>query len=130
MKLQIRRFMLICLTIAFTFAGAFNLAAYPAKADSPIKILATSTVSKFRQSFTFHAKISSSAGQITSARLIYNLLGDETNRVFRVKDLTPAPEIEVVYQWDTRNVTTPPWQIVVYSWQVTDSAGNSLKSDP
>src|SRR5262245_2844119 len=116
---------------ALLLAGIFSLPPpQRIKADGPIKILQTSTESKFRQSFTFRATVSSSAGKITAVRVILRVLGVDSNTVFKVKDFTSASQVDIEYVWDTRNETTPPWQVMFYSWEVFDDAGNVYRSDP
>lgn len=130
MKPALSRPARILIVISLVTAGILNLSTPRVRAESPIKILQTSTESKFRQSFTFHARVSSSAGKITAARVISRVLGDQSSTVFKVKDFTPAGEVDLEYVWDTRGETTPPWQILIYSWEVFDDAGNTLRSDP
>src|SRR5260221_9240686 len=115
MKSHLFRLTGLLTVIPFALAGVFSSPTPRASADSPIKILKTSTASTFRESFTFRAKASTTAGKITDARVIYRILGENVNSIFKLKGFTPASEVDLEYVLDTRSVTTPPWHIMFYS---------------
>jgi len=93
-------------------------------ADSPIKVIDQKVESKFRRSLTFHIKAQSTAGKIIKATLFQRSRGTDLAVGKRSDPFTPASAVDVQYVWDTTDVTTPPWQVIVYRWELTDDAGN------
>ncbi len=93
-------------------------------ADSPIRIIDQKVESKFRQSLTFHIKARSTAGKIIKATLFQRSRGTDLAVGKRSDPFEPASEVDVRYVWDTTEETTPPWQVILYRWELTDDAGN------
>src|SRR5215467_1803720 len=97
-------------------------------ADNALNVTNETTQNKFRQSFTFNAKVSSKTGNIISARLLVRERVGTTTTLHIADKFDPAPSVDVHYTWNTRNDVTPPFQILRYSWEFADDAGNSLQT--
>src|SRR5579871_701163 len=75
-------------------------------ADNALTITSQTIENKFRQSVTFHAKVTSKAGNVVAARLLgRDRVGTVTTLQIADK-FDPAPSVDVHYTWDTRNVVT------------------------
>ena len=97
-------------------------------ADNALNITSQTTENKFRQSVTFNAKVTSKAGNVIAARLLTrDRVGTQTTLHIAEK-FDPAPSVDVHYVWDTRTDVTPPFQILRYSWEFVDDAGDNLQT--
>lgn len=99
----------------------------PAKAQSPI----TATVAAenaFPEGMIFRLDASSSAGDITDARLTFQLVGGKT-RQSAPFEFEPGSSIESELHFDRRG-DTPPAALVEYQVRVRDSAGNEHTTEP
>ncbi len=124
-----RRYFLIVL-ICLVLTTAFQGVTYSVRADDgPITVLSQSTESHFRESFIFHVRARSTAGNIVKARIIWQQSAIDANIAHPIPDFDPAPEVTLEYTWQTAFETTPPWQIIFYRWEFTDSAGNVYRTD-
>ncbi len=99
-------------------------------AQPAIEVLEQETVSDFPDSLTFRLRARSREGDIVSATLFYRLGWDDTLTLARPAPFTPAPEVALGYTWDTGNQTVPPFIQITYHWQLIDSAGNVLITNP
>ncbi len=119
--------LLVILTVAVML---FAVTPRPVFADgnttAPLTLVAQSTKSDFKRLFTFSVKAKSSAGNIVSARLSVRFPGDDRYSVYQSDSFRPRPEISAQLRWDMTYSTMPPWQLVLYRWKLTDSAGNVL----
>src|SRR5438552_2338203 len=97
-------------------------------ADNALSITSQTTENKFRQSFTFNAKVTSKAGNVIAARLLVRDRVGTLTTLHPAEKFDPAPSVAVHYTWDTRSDVTPPFQIMRYSWEFADDAGNSLQT--
>jgi hypothetical protein len=98
-------------------------------APNPIMVVEQSVESQFRRHMTFNIKAKSTAGNITSARLIWQIRAFGSSSSQRVTVRNPDREVELAYKWNTVFETTPPFQVVYYRWQLTDDAGNSFTTE-
>lgn len=108
---------------------AFGLISSPTGINAQtnaITVIEQTTESRFGDSFIFRIRATSSAGEITYARVIYETRAQDTNTSRTLRNFVPASEVDLEYVWRTRFDTVPPWQIVYYRWELSDSAGNSL----
>lgn len=100
----------------------------PAHADGSITISEHSTESNFRRTFIFHVKASAATGKIVSARLYWHIRAVDNSTVTQLPKFAPTAEVSLDYTLDTRTMTTPPWQVVIYRWELLDDAGNTFTS--
>jgi hypothetical protein len=121
---------LICLTLALAI-GLISLTAapIPTQAASPIRVVSQSFESNFRQNYTFTITAESTAGEIVAARVIWRVRSYRAGQSVRVTDFTPAKEVTLTHVHRTSTETTPPWQVLFYRWELTDSAGNTLRTE-
>lgn len=115
-------FVLAAFTLALFSAGTV---ARRVNADSPFTIIDQSIESTYGQSFTFRITASSSAGNITGVRLFWKLRGAAEDMVGDINDFDSGPKINAQYVMNTKGrAALPPWQLLFYSWELTDDAGN------
>lgn len=122
----------VCLAVMIMVGMAalnFAVAVPIAHADSPIRILSQAFESNFREDYTFKLSAESTAGEIVSARVIWRVRSYRAGQSARVQGFTPAKQVELAHVHPTKNETTPPWQVIYYRWEITDSAGNTLKTE-
>ncbi|NLX09451.1 MAG: hypothetical protein GXY36_07320 [Chloroflexi bacterium] len=88
----------------------------------------TSFASDYPAGFTFRARIESSAGPISRARIVWSHVpGTQRTRPASVD----ADTGELVATWNATGAdAVPPWVGLTYYWDVTDAEGNTLKTTP
>ena len=94
-------------------------------AANPITVIEQNTTSDFRKSLTLHVKVSSSAGNIISAKVFWFSQFSQA-----VTNFKSAPQVDLNYKWNPVRTTTPPFEFFTYHWEFTDSAGNLLVTPP
>ena len=120
-----RMVVLICFLSVFSY----NDAVRHIVAQSPaITFENNDTTNNFPYDLTFSVDVSSSEGEITTARLYY-ALRNATSTTQQVIEFEAAEQVTLNYTWDTSNVTMPPSAPIFYHWEVTDSAGNRASSE-
>jgi hypothetical protein len=84
--------------------------------------------SLYPEGFRFTATISSSAGVLSRARVIWtHAPGTQRSRPAEIDPETG----EVVAVWDATGAdAVPPWVGVTYHWDVSDTAGNRFETEP
>lgn len=97
-------------------------------AQSPITA-EVSAENNFPNGIIFRIKASSSAGEITEARVSYAPTGGRSRGSAPLRE-QPAPTVEGSVELDRRGDTLVPGSVIEYSWRVRDSAGNELTTDP
>lgn len=115
----------IIVVVALLGAGIGIL---PAQAQSSITATATAE-NAFPNGLVFHLNASSSAGDITQARLTFQLVGGKArqNEPF---DLKPGPTVESELHFNRQGDALPAAALVEYQMRIRDSAGNELTTDP
>ncbi len=105
------------------------LAAQPSATQDAITFALFETTNNFPNDLTFSTTVSSSAGEIVDAEFVFHLRNQfSSDSLSRVKiELDPASHIDLSYTWDT-SAGTIPGAAVLYYWEVTDSAGNQIRS--
>lgn len=116
-------FFIIALLVLVVAAG--NIIS--AEAQSPIRATVTAE-NNFPEGVIFRLEASSSVGDITTARLTFQLVGAKT-RQSAPFDFEPAPTIEAEVHFDRRG-ETPAAALVEYQVRIRDSAGNELTTEP
>ncbi|MDH5506639.1 MAG: peptidase MA family metallohydrolase [Anaerolineae bacterium] len=98
--------------------------------QSPITFGTPRTEIDFPNSLYFEVSASSSAGEITSADLVYYQRAEVSaiTRTRRHLEFTPGANVTLSYNWDTAGTTVIPNAPYIYYWEVTDSAGNQVTS--
>jgi hypothetical protein len=84
--------------------------------------------SHYPDGFEFTAQIASSAGPVARGQVIWSLApGTQYRRPAEVDGQTGI--LRAV--WETSaSETVPPWVGITYTWQVSDSEGNTFETDP
>ncbi|HEY76661.1 MAG TPA: hypothetical protein G4O00_10865 [Thermoflexia bacterium] len=95
-----------------------------------IQVLDQSAESHFPDQFVFRLRARSSGGEITSATLYLQVGWEKATRLIPVEPFSPAPEVEITAVWRTSGETVPPFIEVAYRWEVVDSTGEKLTTEP
>lgn len=87
------------------------------------------TTNHFPSDLTFSTSASSTAGSIVDAELVFHLRNQfSSDSLSRMSiEFEPASTVDLSYVWDT-SAGTIPGAAVLYYWEVTDSAGNQVRS--
>ncbi|HLB50230.1 MAG TPA: hypothetical protein VJL59_24680, partial [Anaerolineales bacterium] len=93
-------------------------------AQSTIVVDSTAVVHTFGGQMIFTLAAHSGAG-ITEAALLVRVGADSRTDVTEA-EFTPGPRIETQVTRDLQAQPIPPFATVVYSWRLTDSAGQTL----
>lgn len=101
----------------------------PVAGQDAITFAAFETSNHFPNDLTFTTAVSSSTGEIAAAQLVFHLRNQfSSDSLSRAQiEFEPAGRVELSYTWDT-SAGTIPGAAVIYYWEVTDSAGNKVRS--
>lgn len=129
--------------------GAFALLAAPLSAQeaasTPIEVVESSAVSEFPDGFRVkvEARGEYDITQIAlrmrigqRVRGVYEYMGDEGGEFIggrgRTADLTPGKQVKAELYWRTNTASNyiPPGTIITYRFEITDSEGNQLTTEP
>ncbi|HEX3053329.1 MAG TPA: hypothetical protein VHP83_21905 [Aggregatilineaceae bacterium] len=86
--------------------------------------------SNYPLGFEFTATITSSAGEITRARIIWTHAPGSGTQRSRPAEIDPKTGALYAVWEATSADAVPPWVGVTYYWDVTDTEGNSYQTDP
>jgi len=117
--------MFVALLGALLVAG---LQRHTATAAAGITVESSTVSYNFAQEITFELQAASET-DITSVYLSFRATGDTQTRVQPV-ELSPAPQIRVVYRADMRYNPLPPFATVSFWWDIADAAGHHLTTSP
>lgn len=120
-----RRFLFIWLVLLIALSPSSS-----AKAQSQITFGKTTVENHFPDSLTFRVSVSSTEGEIVSAKLYYSFsvnISTESTYRFEV-EVEPGRQVDLEYIWDTSQLTSVPSTPINFYWEVTDSAGNRTRS--
>jgi hypothetical protein len=95
-----------------------------------IQVVSQSVESHFPDELVFSIQVRSDAGDIVEATIYYQAGWEKAERIGRPEPFTPAAEAPLTHIWDTRGETVPPFMEIIYYWQIVDSAGNELLTEP
>lgn len=95
-----------------------------------IQVLSQSVESHFPDDLTFHLLVRSDAGDIVKAELYLQVGWDETTTWVIPESFIQGAEVNLSAVWDTFSQTIPPFTEITYHWQVTDSTGQVLSTEP
>lgn len=99
-----------------------------AKADEPIQVLDQGVETAFRDYITFNISVESES-KITEARLLYRVTG-QIATARGDAEIEPNSRVDATFTIDQEQDYLPPGTELEYWWQITDEAGNELKTDP
>ncbi|MCW5849922.1 MAG: hypothetical protein KIT87_07545 [Anaerolineae bacterium] len=120
------KLLLVLVTIALCAVGAPRAQAQGNPAA--IKVTSTTASAKFAQEIKFEVKAESSAGDIQRIDLYYTFHDDKaSNRV--PTEITPAKSVTATATKRAQQGEFAPQLDIRYYWRITDSAGNTLKTD-
>jgi hypothetical protein len=102
----------------------------PVRAAGKMEIVNSSTESNFRENFIFRATATSAESKIVSASLLIRQRGSGNSGRSRHERFEPANEVKLEYVLETRTLTTPPWQVLTYQWEIVNEAGEKFTSEP
>ena len=95
---------------------------------SAIKVTSSTATAKFAQEIKFEVKAESSAGDIQRIDLYYTFHdGKASNRL--PTEITPAKSVSATATKRAQQGEFAPQLDIRYYWRITDSAGNTLKTD-
>src|SRR5579871_6641810 len=97
--------------------------------DAKISVTNQKTENKWRQYFKFHVSAASTAGKITSARVIVKDLASDNSRIFLAEKFAPSVNVDLTATWDVTTEATPPFSLWRYVWEISDDAGNTFDTD-
>lgn len=99
-----------------------------AVAADGITVLESKASHNFAQQVTFTLHATSDA-EITEVCLFFHAIGDEQTKAVIV-DIEQASEVSANYVHDLRYSPLPPFATVTFWWQIEDTAGDSLITEP
>ncbi len=105
-----------------------TLSASPAVAANGITVVENEAHHSFAQQVTFTLQATSDA-EITQVYLFFRATGDKMARSVSVT-IEPSREININQMHDLRRSPLPPFATITFWWQIEDTAGNSLTTEP
>ena len=99
-----------------------------AQASSVVTFSSTETVNRFPTSLSFRTTVTIDQGEIAAAKLLLrtsNFINLASGTTTINLEINPAPTVQLDYVWA---ITTVPSTPFYYSWEITDSAGNVVRS--
>lgn len=111
-------------------AGLLHSLPVAAAPRAGIQVLDQSAESHFPDQFVFRLRARTDGGEITGATLYLQVGWEKATRLIPVEPFDPAPEVELTAVWRTSGETVPPFIEVAYRWEVVDSAGEKLVTEP
>jgi hypothetical protein len=100
----------------------------PVAAQGPIQVLDQSVETAFRDYITFNISLESESN-ITEVRLLYRVAG-QLATARGDADFEPGTRVEASFTIDQKRDYLPPGTELEYWWQITNEAGDSLKTEP
>jgi hypothetical protein len=100
----------------------------PVAAQGPIQVLDQSVKTAFRDYITFNISLESESN-ITEVRLLYRVAG-QLATARGDADFEPGTRVEASFTIDQKRDYLPPGTELEYWWQITNEAGDSLKTEP
>ncbi len=117
------------LVLVGAFLGAaVMVAAVAAQESPPITVSSTSYTYTFGQQATFSIEASAPAS-ITAVYLYLQPQGQGNVEVHPL-EIPPAPALQASLERDLRQFPLPPFGQITWWWEIRDSAGNSLTTQP
>lgn len=108
--------------------GLMTLGSAAAQPAPIVTFSSTETINQFPTSLTFQATATIEPGEIVAAKLRLrnsNLINIASSITIVDVSITPGRTVNLAYTW---NITTPPSTPFYYAWELTDAAGNLIRS--
>ena len=118
------------LAIALALVGVMDTPPIAVAQGTFIQVVTQSVESHFPDDLTFSLLVRSDAGDIVAANLYLQVGWEETMWLVTPEPFMPAPEVELAAVWNTFAATIPPFVEITYYWEVIDSAGETLNTEP
>jgi hypothetical protein len=118
------------LAVALVLAGVMDTVPAALAQEAPIEVVAQTLESHFPDDLTFTLSVRSEAADIVDADLYLQVGWQETTRQVAVEPFTPGPEVELTAVWNTFAETIPPFIEITAYWEVRDSSGTVLTTEP
>lgn len=99
-----------------------------AAAEEPIRVLDQGVESAFRDYITFNISLESD-NEIAEARLLYRVTG-QLATARGDADIEPGAPVKASFTIEQERDYLPPGTELEYWWNITDEAGNELKTEP
>lgn len=117
---------LVGLILLCLFVGIGSNAA--AQTAPTVTFSSTETINNFPTSLTFRVAVTTDQGEITAAKLrlrTSNFINLSSGTTVVDVAVTPGSTINLEYEWA---ITTVPGTPFYYTWELTDSLGNTVRS--
>lgn len=118
------------ITLALVVAWLLGISPVAAAPTSTIQVLDQSIESHFPDELTFRINARSDTGDIVEATLYLQVGWNEATELVIPEPFTPASEVELTAVWNTASQTVPPFIEIVYHWQLRDSSGATVTTEP
>ncbi len=99
-----------------------------AQSTPTITFSSTETVNNFPTRLTFRVNVTTDQGEIAAAKLRLrnsNFINLSSSTTVVDVPVTPGSTVNLVYEWA---ITTVPGTPFYYTWEITDSSGNTVRS--
>lgn len=104
------------------------LLAPAAHADGPIRLVSSAVRSEYPKALHFDIEVADDVADIVSIQLAFHPRGERSDTIAPLT-FSPARQVRASYTWKTHNITIPPFVPIEYYWQITDKAGNRLRTE-
>lgn len=101
----------------------WSTTALPAVADGSISIVEERQENHFPNELIWHLTAHSTAGDITSIKLVFAKRGD-TSLTSAPLQFEPAREVAAQHRWHTKYLSVPPGAPILFHWVIRDAVGN------
>ncbi len=125
------RISLFLFVVAALFSGGIS-GVDTAYAQNSVRFSGQDVENRFPDELILRARVSSSAGEIVSAKFVYTNDSRYSSKSYSKKAVAvePGTEVPLEYVLDTRDLTTPPMMPFTYYWDVVDADGEHYQSEP
>src|SRR5262245_27797796 len=107
------------LTLLFAFAPR------SVHADDPIQVISQTVLGQLSTSIKFIIRVKSLQGNVVAGRLVSKFPGLHPTP----HDVAPdsaGTDVNLHYTWDISKLDNPPWELVLYHWEIINSAGQKI----
>ncbi len=129
MSKKVRIYLLVLFVTTLVSQSAARIT--PAQAQNLIEFSSTEVINNFPNEMVFRVGVTSAGADIVSAKFSYtneNLYGSRSYTKDPI-DFTPGQLVQLTYNLDTRDLTTPPMMSYLYHWEVVDADGNKVQTE-
>jgi hypothetical protein len=122
--MHIRNRLLVCFAVLLLLA-TFS---WPISAQGGIRVVASSSESRFADTITFRLTAESDAPIVEA--VIYRQLVGEHVKVLARPEIKPGKRVEIEYVWKLEAGDIAPGVTLSYFWELQDQAGKQLRTEP